>query len=99
MTTQAVAGASQRSGSGGKGLTELRPRTGQSGPISFLSRLFRNAQAKIGGLIILVLLITAVLAPILAPYDPYQLRVGGAKEPPSAAHPFGTDDIGRDMLS
>ena len=99
MTTPAVARASHRSGSRVEGLIELRPQTRKLGSVSFLSRLFRNSQAKIGGLIILVLLITAALAPILAPYDPYQLRVGGAKEPPSAAHPFGTDDIGRDMLS
>jgi len=40
----------------------------------------------------------ALLAPWIAPHDPY-IRVAEAYRPPSAAHPFGTDEIGRDLLS
>lgn len=40
----------------------------------------------------------AVLAPWLTPYDPF-IRVAEAFLPPSLAHPFGTDEIGRDLLS
>jgi peptide/nickel transport system permease protein len=69
------------------------------GRLEFLRRLFRTTQAQIGGAIVLLLLLTAVFAPFVAPYDPYELRVGGAKDPPSQAYPFGTDDLGRDMLS
>jgi peptide/nickel transport system permease protein len=69
------------------------------GPLEFLRRLFRTSQAQIGGTIVLVLLFTAAFAPLLAPYDPYELRVGPVKDPPSTAYPFGTDDLGRDMLS
>lgn len=42
--------------------------------------------------------LVALLGPWLAPYDPY-VRVAEAYQPPSAAHPFGTDEIGRDLLS
>ncbi|MBW3632597.1 MAG: ABC transporter permease [Chloroflexi bacterium] len=81
--------------------TSLSPRSTaiRFGPLDFLRRLFRTTQAQIGGAIVLLLLLTAVFAPLVAPYDPYELRVGSAKDPPSPAYPFGTDDLGRDMLS
>ena len=40
----------------------------------------------------------AVFAPAIAPYDP-TVRVGRALQPPSPKHPFGTDNLGRDVLS
>ena len=45
-----------------------------------------------------VFTLVAVLAPLFAPYDA-QVQVGKSFSPPSWAHPFGTDDIGRDLLS
>jgi peptide/nickel transport system permease protein len=99
MTAPAIIETAGRVGPAVQGLSDQRRGAGRSGPVSFLARLFRRSQARIGGVIILILLVTAAFAPILAPYDPYQLRVGRAKEAPTAAHPFGTDDIGRDMLS
>jgi peptide/nickel transport system permease protein len=45
-----------------------------------------------------VVTVVAVLAPWITPFDP-QLRVAGAYLPPSAAHWFGTDEIGRDLFS
>ena len=45
-----------------------------------------------------VVTLVAVLAPWITPFDP-QLRVAGAYLPPSAAHWFGTDEIGRDLFS
>jgi peptide/nickel transport system permease protein len=47
---------------------------------------------------LLLLTLIALLAPALAPFEP-QARVGQAFQPPSLAHPFGTDEIGRDLLS
>jgi peptide/nickel transport system permease protein len=53
----------------------------------------------IGGGIVLLLLLSALLAPLLARYPP-DLVVGEARlQPPSAAHPFGTDALGRDVFS
>jgi peptide/nickel transport system permease protein len=41
----------------------------------------------------------AVLAPLIAPYDPTALSLAGGLTPPSAAHWFGTDQLGRDILT
>jgi peptide/nickel transport system permease protein len=49
------------------------------------------------GFVLLVLII--LLAPLLAPVDPTEMDFEHILEQPSAAHPFGTDDLGRDILS
>jgi peptide/nickel transport system permease protein len=59
----------------------------------------RHPRILIGGSLVLFLLIVAVFAPFIAPYDPKQVNGAVALEPPSLAHPFGTDDAGRDVLS
>lgn len=46
-----------------------------------------------------ILLLAAAFAPYLVPYDPYAQDLNNALKAPSAAHPFGTDRYGRDMLS
>jgi len=54
----------------------------------------------IAGLTILgILLALAIFAPWLAPSDPGEIRLAEALEAPSAAHPLGTDQLGRDLLS
>lgn len=53
-------------------------------------------RAALVGLLLLTLV--AILAPLLAPFDP-QARVGPSFQPPSWSHLFGTDEIGRDLLS
>jgi ABC-type dipeptide/oligopeptide/nickel transport system permease subunit len=54
--------------------------------------------AASAGLIVLIVL-TAIFANVLAPYDPLDADPSIRLAKPSAAHPFGTDDIGRDVLS
>jgi peptide/nickel transport system permease protein len=49
--------------------------------------------------VILVLVLTAIFADLLAPYDPLEAQPEVRLASPSRAHPFGTDDIGRDVLS
>ena len=49
--------------------------------------------------VIAVLVLTAILADVLAPYDPLAAQPEIRLSPPSRDHPFGTDDIGRDVLS
>jgi ABC-type dipeptide/oligopeptide/nickel transport system permease subunit len=52
------------------------------------------------GLVVIgLLLLVAVLADVLAPYDPTRLFPGLSYAPPSPAHWLGTDDVGRDVLS
>ncbi len=50
-------------------------------------------------LLILLLVCTAIFADVLAPYDPFLTRPEERLLPPSWQHPFGTDDIGRDVFS
>lgn len=52
-----------------------------------------------GGGLVLLLLIISILAPWLAPYDPGQIDLNNVLASPSAKHWFGTDPLGRDVLS
>lgn len=65
-----------------------------------LSRIVRdNPLGVIGLLIIVLLVVVALAAPYIAPYDPADYNSKAKLLNPSASHPFGTDEIGRDMLS
>ncbi len=64
--------------------------------------LFRNKLSVVGLSIIVALVLTAILAPVLAPYPNQALGEPNLKErlqPPSRLHPMGTDYLGRDILS
>ena len=52
-----------------------------------------------GSLLVLVAIIAALFAPLLAPHDPAQIQLLSRLQSPSFAHPFGTDELGRDVLS
>jgi peptide/nickel transport system permease protein len=52
-----------------------------------------------GFAIILLLIFTAIFAPLLAPYDPYKINMKASLEQPSTKHLLGTDKVGRDILS
>ena len=64
-----------------------------------LVRLRRNRLAVVGLVVLLLLVLVAVFAPLLAPYDYAAQDLMGSFEPPSWKHPLGTDDFGRDILS
>jgi peptide/nickel transport system permease protein len=64
-----------------------------------LGRLFQNKFGVLGGLFLLLLVILAVFAPWLAPYNPVKQDYMSVLQPPSAKHWFGTDALGRDILS
>jgi peptide/nickel transport system permease protein len=64
-----------------------------------LRRLVRSNSALVGGAILVVMILTALLAPALSPYDPIKASQRTSLEAPSAAHPMGTDRFGRDILS
>ena len=65
----------------------------------FLRALGRNRLAIVGGVIVVVLVALALLAPFIAPWDPHRPDVRKILEPPSAHHWLGTDGLGRDVLS
>ena len=62
-------------------------------------RLRRNKAAVVGMSVVILLVVVAVLAPVLAPYDPNQMNIKMRLQGPSSEHPLGTDNFGRDMLS
>ena len=65
-----------------------------------LLRLIRSRPTLAIGLVILITVTAlAVLAPWVAPYSPVKLSIANRLKPPSAAHWFGTDEFGRDVLS
>lgn len=63
-------------------------------------RFKKNKLAVLGGTIVLILILTAIFAPFIAPYDPiYSQNYDHTLEGPSGAHLLGTDSLGRDTFS
>jgi peptide/nickel transport system permease protein len=71
--------------------------------LSTAARRWRAARRHwllwVGLAIVALYLLIALLAPLIAPYDPVQSFTGARLRPPSPGHPFGTDDFSRDVLS
>lgn len=65
----------------------------------FRRRLTRNRAALVGGVVFVMVVLSAVLAPIVAPYQPDALDFTAMLAPPGPAHLFGTDEQGRDLLA
>ncbi|MCU0513786.1 MAG: ABC transporter permease [Anaerolineae bacterium] len=65
----------------------------------FLRAYFRNAIAAVGLLIVTVMLIAALTAPFIAPYNPNKTSVRDRLQPPGTTFFLGTDDFGRDIFS
>jgi len=68
-------------------------------------QLLRNKALAVGGGMLLLLIVLAILAPVVAPYDPYVQDLANRTVPPvwyeqgAWLHPLGTDQLGRDYLS
>jgi peptide/nickel transport system permease protein len=62
-------------------------------------RLRRRRGAMLGLVVVLLFIGLAVFAPWIAPHDPIETSWSAVRKAPSAAHWFGTDEIGRDVLS
>jgi peptide/nickel transport system permease protein len=58
-----------------------------------------NRSAVVGLILVGVFILVAVLAPLLAPYDAYEMNMPNRLKAPSGVHLFGTDDFGRDLLT
>lgn len=59
----------------------------------------RNKLTLTGFIIVGLVVLVGLLAPVLAPYDPNLMDIPARLQGPSGAHPFGTDEMGRDILS
>lgn len=64
-----------------------------------LRRLARNRAAAASAIFLLGLIVLAALAPVILPYDPLAADFAKIRQGPSADHWFGTDEIGRDVLT
>jgi peptide/nickel transport system permease protein len=71
----------------------------KSKALELIQALAKNKMSLIGGIIIIIYLLLAILAPFIAPSDPYQINLLDKLKPPSMDHWMGTDDKGRDILS
>ena len=61
--------------------------------------LLRNRMAVLGAAVVLLWVMVALLAPLVAPYDPIDQQVRQRLQAPSAAHLLGVDELGRDVFS
>ena len=61
------------------------------------ARLRRDTRARLGLIVVVMLLLVAIFAPVLARYDPIRVDLVGQLQPPSAEHWMGTDVQGRDV--
>ena len=64
-----------------------------------LERFRAHRPAVLGIFVLATLALLSAAAPIVSPYDPDKTQLLALYEPPSLSHPFGTDDLGRDMLA
>ncbi len=62
-------------------------------------KFFTNKMALAGGIVVVLLFIISLLAPWISPYDPGEINLRMVLSPPSSNHLFGTDQLGRDVLS
>ncbi len=89
--TGEMAGASARS------LTPARAGTGRWRGI--WRRLTSNANTVVGLIILAVIVGAVIAAPLLTSFDPLETSPRDRLQPPSLTHPFGTDELGRDLWS
>ncbi|MEA2513182.1 MAG: peptide/nickel transport system permease protein [Thermomicrobiales bacterium] len=80
-------------------LTEAASRAHRTWFQETLTRLLQNKGASAGLVVLLVIAVVVILAPAIAPYDPIKVDTKNTDSPPTWSHPFGTDTIGRDILS
>ncbi|MBA4037205.1 MAG: glutathione ABC transporter permease GsiD, partial [Bradyrhizobium sp.] len=73
--------------------------TGVFARAGVLRRLARDRVAAVAALVLSAVVLAAVFAPLISPYDPYYTDLTKVMQPPGAEHWFGTDNTGRDILS
>jgi len=73
--------------------------TGESPTQRAIRRFLRHRLAMAGMVVVILFVVVAALAPLIAPYDPNATSWTAIRRAPSAAHWFGTDENGRDVLS
>jgi peptide/nickel transport system permease protein len=77
----------------------VAPDTGDSPGRLAVRAVLSRPTAVFGGVVLVLVSLLAVFAPWIAPYDPLATSWAAVRKAPSAAHWFGTDEVGRDLLS
>ena len=77
----------------------VRKRKKESMWAQAFKRLMKNGTARFGLAVLLLLILLAIFAPYLTPYSYEEMDLLAINAAPSAAHPFGTDNLGRDCLT
>jgi len=77
--------------------TDIAPR--RSVLVRGLRWMANHRSIALGGFLIGMIVLAAIFAPLIAPADPYMQDLLATMEAPSLAHPFGTDDNGRDIFA
>jgi peptide/nickel transport system permease protein len=67
--------------------------------VTIIRRTLSARGASFGAVVVALVVVMAVFAPWVSPYDPLHQNVNGLLLPPSPQHPFGTDNTGRDVLA
>ena len=81
-------------------ITDTAPAPARGEVVRFVGRLFREKPlGAVGGVIFVLFLLCGIFADVLAPYGMNQISPINRLKPPSWQFPFGTDNLGRDMLS
>jgi peptide/nickel transport system permease protein len=79
--------------------TVSAPRRGRSPTALVIRQLLRRPLAVVMFAVVVAMLLIAVAAPLIVPFDPMKMNIVGRLKPPTGLHPFGTDEFGRDVLS
>ena len=78
----------------------IEMRTAQRSQLAMAFERFRAHRPAVAGVFVLgTLALLSAAAPIISPYDPDKTALLLIYDPPSLAHPFGTDDLGRDLAT
>lgn len=74
-------------------------RAGRGRAVTVIRRLFRHRKGIFGAAVLAALVLAAGLCPYISPYNPAQIHLAAQLAPPSPGYWFGTDELGRDILS
>src|SRR5436305_8533969 len=76
-----------------------RTRTPRGPYVQALMRTVRNPMGLLGAVLVLLLVCSAIAAPLISPFDPIEQHPGSELRAPGAQFLLGTDNLGRDLLS
>src|SRR4051812_39910877 len=95
---ESIAGPAARVTAAGTDVASRRSRS-QVGVRAFLDRFTTQRLPMLGVIIIVLLTVVSAIGPLLLTTSPITQDIDAVLDPPSLAHPFGTDELGRDVFA